>query len=180
MTTPAEPLVEEKRLELVECGRRIEHRKEAQDQDFALRRQLFRDLIEFGVRKSEIARIAGVSHPMVNDALGKNGGDLMTRPAATLEERFWSKVDKSGECWLWTASTKDGYGTIYVLGKMEFAHRVSYELNVGPIPEGLQIDHVQERGCSSRACVRPDHLEPVTGSENVRRAVEHRKKSSAV
>ena len=50
------------------------------------------------------------------------------------------------------------------------AHRYAYELWVGPIPESMEIDHVAARGCTSKLCVRPDHLEPVTHAENRKRA----------
>lgn len=60
-----------KRAELLACSDRIRERTAAQEADFDLRRGLFRDLIALGVRKAEIARWAGVSHPMVNDAIGK-------------------------------------------------------------------------------------------------------------
>lgn len=89
----------------------------------------------------------------------------------TLEDRFWPKVDKRGpdECWLWTASTTtSGYGYISRGRRGEgkvHAHRVAYELLVGPIPEGLELDHL----CRTRACVNPQHLEPVTHRENMRR-----------
>jgi hypothetical protein len=83
-----------------------------------------------------------------------------------LAPRFWSKVDKTGECWLWTASTSRlGYGMFSVGDRMIGAHRIAYELIVGPIPEGLVIDHL----CFTRNCVNPDHLEPVTQTENLRR-----------
>lgn len=81
-------------------------------------------------------------------------------------ERFWEKVNKTDECWLWTAGTcKDGYGRFRLDGRVQQAHRVAYELLVGPIPEGLELDHV----CRVTACVRPDHLEPVTHQENMAR-----------
>lgn len=63
--------IDAKRAELVACSDRIRERATAQEADFDLRRALFRDLIGLGVRKAEIARIAGVTHSMVNDAIGK-------------------------------------------------------------------------------------------------------------
>jgi hypothetical protein len=93
------------------------------------------------------------------DPLVLRGHSSAPLPAAT---RFWAKVDKSGECWLWTASlTKDGYGKFGPAAP----HRFSYELMVGPIPEGLQIDHL----CRVRHCVNPAHLEAVSGRENTMR-----------
>lgn len=73
-------------------------------------------------------------------------------------------------CWRW-AGTKfsNGYGFFFKDGKRTLAHRAMYELHVGPIPRGMQIDHVRERGCMYRDCVNPAHLEPVTGFENVHR-----------
>lgn len=87
-------------------------------------------------------------------------------------ETFWSKVDKSGDCWIWTAgATSAGYG----LFKHQYAHRISYRLHRGEIPEGLELDHL----CRVTRCVNPDHLEAVTHAENVRRgmsppAIRHR------
>lgn len=86
-----------------------------------------------------------------------------------LAERFWPKVDKRGpdECWPWLAALHEyGYGMISVGGKkggMRRAHRIAYELEVGPIPEGLDLDHL----CRNRRCVNPAHLEPVTRRENL-------------
>lgn len=91
------------------------------------------------------------------------------------EARFWSKVEKAdpGDCWLWTGVIDQaGYGRID-LGKTNYqAHRFSYEINVGPIPEGLEIDHVHAWGCRHHHCVNPAHLEAVTGAENKRRRWE--------
>ena len=70
--------------------------------------------------------------------------------------------DPSG-CWLWEAPNDgDGYGQMSIGGKHVRVHRFAYELLVGPIPPGLQLDHL----CRVRACVNPMHLEPVTSREN--------------
>lgn len=82
--------------------------------------------------------------------------------------RFWQKVSQTGnicECWIWTASLNDGYGRPQINGKHVYAHKYSYEHVFGPVPEGLQLDHL----CRDRACVNPYHLEPVTTQENTKR-----------
>lgn len=89
------------------------------------------------------------------------------RPVA---ERIKSAVvvDENG-CWRWQRSLNaNGYGRIgfYARGP-QYAHRVSYETFVGPIPEGLAIDHL----CRVRDCVNPEHLEPVTNRENLLRGI---------
>jgi hypothetical protein len=79
------------------------------------------------------------------------------------EERFWAKVDKSGECWEWTAGKNaQGYGVIRIDGQRTKAHRASYAFDNGPIPEGLIIDHV----CRNTGCVKPTHLRVVTSKQN--------------
>ena len=88
-----------------------------------------------------------------------------------VEPRFLAKVNKTETCWLWTAwIERNGYGRFWLDGRQHGAHRVAYELYVGPIPEGLEIDHL----CRVKHCVRPDHLEAVTASENIRRMAAHR------
>lgn len=96
-------------------------------------------------------------------------------PRPTLEQRFWRQVDRRGpdECWLWKKPRADGYGYFWGQGRhgdhADYAHRFAYKLLVGPIPDELELDHVKERGCASRACVNPAHLEPVTPRENQER-----------
>ncbi len=79
--------------------------------------------------------------------------------------RFWTKVNKTDTCWLWTAATAHGYGRFFFGGRLTPAHRVAYEMLVGPIPDGLHLDHL----CRTPACVNPAHLEPVTQRENTLR-----------
>lgn len=85
-----------------------------------------------------------------------------------VEERFWEKVDKTGECWVWTgAKTDQGYGSFWTGTDVDLAHRVAWRLAGNPdVPE---LDHVKAKGCTSRLCVRLDHLEPVTHAENMER-----------
>lgn len=102
---------------------------------------------------------------------------VVERAVPTTEERFWSKVDKDGPlpkwapflgpCWLWTAGLfPEDYGCFKLDGKSRLTHRLSYEWLVGPIPDGLELDHL----CRVRPCCNPDHLEPVTSAENIYRA----------
>lgn len=107
----------------------------------------------------------------------QNGDANYRRPSSS--ELFWRHVAMGpipsyapdlGECWLWIGSTYlNGYGKF--ASPQQYAHRFAYEDLVVEIPEGLQIDHL----CRVRNCVRPEHLEPVTLSVNVRRGHEARK-----
>jgi hypothetical protein len=106
---------------------------------------------------------------------GRRGGAL----PAPFAVRFWSKVDWRGrdECWPWTgARNDDGYGVILAPDhkRLVYAHRATYERFIGPIPTGLQLDHL----CRNRACVNPTHLEAVTHRENNERGLRARRKAA--
>lgn len=92
-------------------------------------------------------------------------------PAA---ERFWPKVVQDGDCWRWTGAKANGYGKINLGperdGFIMRAHVFAYQEMVGEIPDGLVLDHL----CRNRACVNPDHLEPVTHKVNIRRGFADR------
>lgn len=92
----------------------------------------------------------------------------LTRAAAGDEaQRFFAKVDATGPCWQWTGGVNEnGYGRFTRApghpDRLVFAHRWAWQYLVGPIPDGLTLDHL----CRNTVCVNPDHLEPVTRAEN--------------
>lgn len=90
------------------------------------------------------------------------------RAVVPLADRLFPRIDAGGDCWLWIgALQREGYGAINLGRPRRVArvHRVVWELLVGPIPDGLTLDHL----CRVRRCCNPDHLEPVTLAENVAR-----------
>lgn len=90
-------------------------------------------------------------------------------PRLDILGRMDALVDVSSPgCWIWQGTLDDhGYGRIWHQGRWCLVHRLSYELRVGPIPEGLEIDHL----CRIPACSNPGHLEPVTHAVNMSRSI---------
>ena len=108
------------------------------------------------------------------------GGEPMLTDAEV--DRFWAKVEKAEDCWTWLGYKRGGYGRFAPRHRLDLAaHRVAYELLVGPIPEGLTLDHLCHTesdclggdDCPHRSCVNPDHLEPVTMRENTLRTTNN-------
>jgi hypothetical protein len=101
---------------------------------------------------------------------------------ASLEERFWRQVDKKSgdECWTWLGfKERRGYGKISKgdgSAKYHLAHRASYIINKGEIPEGLYVLH----SCDNPSCVNPNHLRVGTGSENIKEAYDKGRKQNPV
>lgn len=98
------------------------------------------------------------------------GGKFEAVRGGTDEERFWAKVQPTGFCWLWNGAREHHGHGMFNLGADQGrrpvrSHRFAYEALVGPIPDGLELDHL----CRNPPCVNPDHLEPVTHAENMRR-----------
>lgn len=97
----------------------------------------------------------------------------------TIKNRLLSKIWINPEtgCWLWTGCLRKGYGAIWCNGRMEAAHRVSYQEFKGPIPKGLELDHTCHHPetcaggetCAHRRCINPEHLDPVTTQVNLLR-----------
>ena len=98
------------------------------------------------------------------------------RPARPPLDVFWSRVRKTSSCWIWLGPfLVRGYGAFYDQGSIS-AHRWSYKHFVGPIPDGLELDHL----CERHECVNPSHLEPVTHLVNCQRAIESRRRREGV
>jgi hypothetical protein len=104
----------------------------------------------------------------MNDYVGRRGGAL----PAPLSERLWRKVQVGPGCWDWLgAKNSDGYPVLWDGKRLTYAHRIAYEMVIGPVPDQFDVDHT----CRNRTCVNPAHLEAVTHRENVQRAWRHRR-----
>lgn len=111
-------------------------------------------------------------------------GTKRPRAGLTVAQRFWADVDRSGgplACWPHGMVDTRGYVQVTIEGRQKYVHVYAYELAVGPVPDGHQIDHlchtltptcVETETCPHRRCANPAHLEPVTPGENQRRARE--------
>ena len=92
------------------------------------------------------------------------------RSGLSVDQRFESYIDRTPGCWIWTGPrNQDGYGRFHFRSGDKWAtrvaHRISFEKAGGVVPNGLMLDHL----CRNPSCVNPDHLEPVTNVENMRR-----------
>ena len=137
--------------------------------------------VEAGRTGADVGREFGISRERVRQIYSQQTGRHLShtwsgryypRPPRPPREAppFWSRVQFGEGCWIWlgTIST-NGYGS-YRHGMA--AYKFAYVSTKGPVPPGLEIDHL----CMNRACVRPDHMEAVTRSVNVKRGIEARRR----
>ena len=128
-----------------------------------------------GNDRASLYRLQGVSSRDID----RDAGRFVAGDEAA---RFWSQVDKGADCWLWIGHrNRDGYGQFKVTDRPGHyrtvrVHRRAWEATHGPVPEGLTLDHL----CGQPACVRPEHLEPCTNAENLRRRHARRRAEGTV
>lgn len=122
-------------------------------------------------------QFCGLSFAVRRDQLARGIGKFCSKRCAaskTLADKLdaMTVIDPGTGCFIWMGHRdRKGYGKAYHQGQARLVHRLAYETSVGPIPEGLALDHL----CSSPPCLNVDHLEPVTTAENNRRsALRHR------
>lgn len=117
-------------------------------------------------------------HYALHRRTGQMEAPVRRRKVRTEQDVFDMRIRYTDTCWLWTGSLNKGYGKVELGGGDVPAHRWVYERLVGPIPDGLDLDHMCHNEdptcaggdtCPHRACVRPDHLLPSTRSDNLRR-----------
>lgn len=102
-----------------------------------------------------------------NDMTAIPGNRERTVVSGPVETRILSRIKEENGCWVWQGHiSSDGYGRVYWNERQWLAHRAAYTLWAGPVAEGLELDHL----CRNRQCVNPEHLEPVTHSENMMRS----------
>jgi len=110
-----------------------------------------------------VCRLAG-KHP-ASRVLRRGGNSLnnqIDNLLITVEDRFWSRVERCGECWNWLGRTTDGYGHMSINGKEVLSHRLAYQFSVGLIPSGLAVLHT----CDNPSCCNPKHLWLGTRADN--------------
>lgn len=138
-------------------------------------------MLREGVTQREMMKLFGATRSRVSRwcqiAIAKSGAAterrLVNTRTGTVAHRFFDRCAIPDGCWLWTGSLKgNGYGSFAWDGKTQHPHRVSYELFVGPIPEGMQIDHI----CNNPRCVNPRHLSPAWPVENLTYGAFRRRK----
>jgi hypothetical protein len=129
-----------------------------------------------GMTLCEIANKFGVHEGSIRKTIGLTGR-IREGKARPIFTRFWEKVDRRGldECWEWIgAISTSGYGHIFWEGKIIDAHRVSYVLAYGEIPENMMILH----NCNNKLCVNPNHLRTGTQSDNMADLAKARKEGA--